>query len=422
LRAAALTPETKTELAMSDAFTAAGLTGPLSVTDVTARVKATLEQTMPFCWVEGEISECSRPASGHIYITLADEHAQLACVMFRLQAQQLRFQPQRGMKVLVYGNVSVYERGGRYQFYVYRMQPSGVGELAVAFEQLRTRLDAEGLFDVERKRPLPSHPRAIGVVTSSTGAAIRDIVQVLGRRAPGLPVILAPARVQGSAAPRDLCRAIDRLNRWGGVDIIILGRGGGSPEDLWPFNDESVARTIYQSAIPVVAAVGHEIDHSIADYVADVRAPTPSAAAELVAQEYGVLLERVQELRERLIRATDLRLDHLQKNLDSRDPGRLVARLWDRVNQQSQVLDETVEHLASAVDDCLCTHRSRLGQAVLRLQARNPLSSLARGFAYCQHESNGQPVRATSELAAGDHLHLRFASGEARCRVEEIHT
>jgi exodeoxyribonuclease VII large subunit len=227
---------------------AAGRPGPFSVSEITAGVKALLEESLPFCWVEGEISECSRPASGHIYLTLADEYSQLSCVMFRLQAQQLRFRPERGMKVLVYGNVSVYERGGRYQFYAYRMQPSGVGDLAVAFEQLRTRLDAEGLFDAERKRPLPEHPRAIGVVTSPTGAAIRDIVQVLRRRAPGLPVILAPARVQGSAAPRDICRAIERLNRWAGVDILIVGRGGGSPEDLWPFNEESVARAIYRSA------------------------------------------------------------------------------------------------------------------------------------------------------------------------------
>lgn len=405
---------------MSDAFADAGLAGPLSVTDVTGRVKAALEQSMPFCWVEGEISECSRPASGHIYLTLADEYSQLACVMFRLQAQQLRFQPERGMKVLVYGNVSVYERGGRYQFYAYRMQPAGVGELAIAFEQLRKRLDAEGLFDAQHKRPLPTHPRAIGVVTSPTGAAIRDIVQVLGRRAPGLPVVLAPARVQGSAAPRDLCRSIDRLNRWEGVDIIIVGRGGGSPEDLWPFNDESVARAIRASAIPVVAAVGHEIDHSIADYVADVRAPTPSAAAELVAQEYGVLRQHVHGLRQRLLRAVATRIDGLQHELERRDPARLVARLWDRVDQQSQALDETVESLAAAADDALCAQQRRLAAAAMHLQARSPLSSLSRGFAYCEREADNQPVRAASDVAAGDHLRLRFASGEARCQVEEI--
>jgi exodeoxyribonuclease VII large subunit len=404
---------------MSEAFAAAGLAGPLTVSDITACVKGALEESMPLCWVEGEISECSRPASGHLYITLTDEYSQLGCVMFRLQAQQLRFQPDRGMKILVYGNVSVYERGGRYQFYVYRMQPSGVGEQAVAFEQLRARLDAEGLFDTERKRPLPSHPRAIGVVTSPAGAAIRDIVQILGRRTPGLPVVLVPSRVQGSAAPRDICRGIDRLNRWGGVDIIIVGRGGGSPEDLWPFNDESVARAIYTSAVPVVAAIGHQIDHCIADYVADVCAPTPSAAAELVAQEYGVLRQRVGDLRERLLRTIGHRLDRLQRELDDCDPDRLVTRLRHRVDQRSQRLDEAVEHLMAAVDGCLCSHRSRLARSAMVLQARNPLSSLARGFAYCERETDGQPVTAGGDLSVGDHLRLRFATGEARCRVEE---
>jgi exodeoxyribonuclease VII large subunit len=398
---------------------AAGRPGPFSVSEITAGVKALLEESLPFCWVEGEISECSRPASGHIYLTLADEYSQLSCVMFRLQAQQLRFRPERGMKVLVYGNVSVYERGGRYQFYAYRMQPSGVGDLAVAFEQLRTRLDAEGLFDAERKRPLPEHPRAIGVVTSPTGAAIRDIVQVLRRRAPGLPVILAPARVQGSAAPRDICRAIERLNRWAGVDILIVGRGGGSPEDLWPFNDESVARAIYRSAIPVVAAVGHEIDHSIADYVADVRAPTPSAAAELVAREVGVLRQRLAERRERLLLAMQRRLDDVQRRVDDLDPARWMMRLRNRVDEQSQRLDESVDDLMAAADGHLIGRRERLARAALRLQACNPLSQLSRGFAWCEHDKDGRPVRDAAELSAGDHLRLRFARGAARCTVEE---
>lgn len=403
----------------SDAFTAAGLAGPLTISQITAQVRSTLEDNMPFCWVEGEIAECSRPSSGHLYLTLSDESAQLSCVMFRLQAQQLRFRPERGMKVLVYGNVSVYERGGRYQFYGYRMQPSGVGELAIAFEQLRARLDDEGLFDVERKRPLPEHPRAIAVVTSPTGAAIRDIVQVLQRRSPGLPVILAPARVQGSAAPRDICRAIDRCNRWGGADIIIVGRGGGSPEDLWPFNDEAVARAIYQSPLPVVAAIGHEIDRTIADYVADVRAPTPSAAAELVAQDSSILRERAHDLRQRLQHAIEARLDACQRRLDDHDPALWVRRLQERVEERGQRLDDGLIRLTASADDLLCAQQERFVRAALRLQAHNPLANLARGFAWCERE-DGHPVRAASELSAGDPLRLRFASGEARCRVEEI--
>lgn len=405
---------------MSEAFAAAGLPGPLSVSEITARVKAALEEALPFCWVEGEISQCTRPASGHCYLTLTDDRTQLACVMFRSYAQQLRFAPEAGLKVLAYGNVSVYEQGGRYQFYVYRMQPAGVGELALAFEQLRARLDAEGLFDVERKRPLPAHPRAVGVVTSPTGAAIRDIVQVLGRRAPGLPLVLAPARVQGAGAPQEIARALERLNRFGAVDLIIVGRGGGSPEDLWPFNDEAVARAIYRSRVPVVSAVGHEVDHTIADDVADVRAPTPSAAAALVAQEYGVLRERVGVLRQRLVRAVTGRLEQQQRHLDRCDPARLVARLRDRVGQRSQRLDETTAALAEALDGALRSRRERFARAALRLQARSPLSALARGFAYCDREDGGGPVRAAADLSAGDRLRLRFASGAARCSVEEI--
>ena len=402
----------------ADAFAAAGLAGPLTVTAITAHVKAALEQALPFCWVEGEISDCSRPASGHVYLTLADDTSQLSCVMFRTYAQQLRFRPEAGMKVLVYGNVSVYERGGRYQFYVYRMQPSGVGELALAFEQLCARLEAEGLFDGERKRPLPAHPRAVGVVTSPSGAAIRDIVQVLGRRAPGLAVILAPARVQGPGAPPEIARAIDNLNRSGEVDILIVGRGGGSPEDLWPFNDEVVARAIYRSGVPVVSAVGHEIDTTIADFVADVRAPTPSAAAELVAQERAVLRDRITSLQQRLVLGQRNRLDHLQQRLERLEPARLVSRLQGRVDEQSQHLDESLETLATALDRCLCSHRDRLGRAALRLDARNPLRSLARGFAYC--ERDGEPVRTAIDLQSGDRLRLRFARGRATCRVEEI--
>jgi exodeoxyribonuclease VII large subunit len=380
-----------------------------------------LEQALPFCWVEGEISDVSRPSSGHCYLGLADERSQLSCVMFRSYAQQLQFDPQPGMKVLAYGNVSVYERGGRYQFYVYRMRPAGVGQQALAVERLRARLESEGLFDMERKRSLPAHPRAVGVVTSPTGAAIRDIVQILDRRAPGLPIVLAPTRVQGPGAPQEIAAAIDRLGRYGGADIVIVGRGGGSPEDLWPFNDEVTARAIYASPVPIVAAVGHEIDSTIADDVADLRAPTPSAAAELVAQERAVLHERVGAHRERLLRAMRTRLDHHQQLLDELRPERLLARLGDLVDQQSQRLDESVGALARALDGSLCSHRDRFDRAVLRLDARNPLRSLARGFAYCEREADGEPVRSAASLSNGDSLRLRFATGRARCQVQEVH-
>ncbi|MFC1526817.1 exodeoxyribonuclease VII large subunit, partial [Candidatus Latescibacterota bacterium] len=297
---------------------------PLSVSDVTAQVKAILEDSLPYCWVIGEVSDFRRPGSGHCYLTLKDSTCQLSCVMFRFYAQQLRFEPEPGAKVLVYGNVSVYERGGRYQFYVYRMQPAGVGELALAFEQLKARLEDEGLFDPARKRPLPPFPRTVGVVTSATGAAIRDIVQVLGRRAPGIQIVLRPARVQGPGAAAEIAQAIADLNRHGEADILIAGRGGGSPEDLWPFNEEAVARAMYASRVPVVSAVGHEIDYTIADYVADIRAPTPSAAAEMVAQEHAILKRQVTGDRRRLLLSLQNRLHHLEQQLAQHQPRHLV--------------------------------------------------------------------------------------------------
>ena len=230
---------------MTDLETFALPDGAMSVSDITAQVKAVLETSLPDCWVTGEVSDFRRPASGHCYLTLKDETCQLSCVMFRFQAQQVAFEPEPGMQVLVYGRVSVYDRGGKYQFYVSRMQPGGIGEMALAFEQLKSRLELEGLFDAERKRPLPAFPRTIGIVTSRTGAAIRDIIQVLGRRAPGIQLTLCPAQVQGVEAAGQIARAIDCLNQHSEADLLVVGRGGGSPEDLWPFNEEAVARAIF---------------------------------------------------------------------------------------------------------------------------------------------------------------------------------
>ena len=392
--------------------------GPLSVSDMTARIKGTLEESLPYCWIMGEVSDVSRPGSGHCYLTLRDHSSQLSCVMFRFYAQQLRFIPQVGTQVLAYGNISVYERGGRYQFYAVRLRPAGVGDRAIAHEQLRARLEEEGLFDVERKRALPQHPHRIGVVTSPTGAAIRDIIQILSRRAPGLQIILAPTRVQGDGAAELITAAIQQLNRFGGIDIIIVGRGGGSPEDLWPFSDEAVARAIFASNVPVVSAVGHEADRTIADDVADVRAPTPSAAAELVAQEAQILHRRVAELRQRLTRGIDRRLDQLNRELAFLDPLRRLERLRDRADQQSQRLDEARVALAAAADDALMQHRQRLSLAALRLSSVNPLASLARGYAYC--ERDGRPVHAVAKLQEGERLRLRFADGAASTLIEKI--
>ena len=392
---------------------------PLTVSQITAQVKGVLEEALPYCWVSGEVSDFRRPSSGHCYFGLQDESSQLSCVMFRFYAQQLRFEPEPGMQVLVYGNVSVYERGGRYQFYTYRIQPAGVGEMALAFEQLKNRLAEEGLFDAERKRPIPTFPSTVGVVTSATGAAIRDIVQVLARRAPGVQVILRPARVQGAGAAEEIARAISDLSAHGAADTLIVGRGGGSPEDLWPFNEEVVARAIYACPIPVVSAVGHEIDYTIADHVADVRAPTPSAAAELVAPDYGILRRQIGTDRRRLRLSLRSRLLHLEQTLADYAPQRRAERLQGRLEQAAQGLDEARDDLAGAADASLRSRMESFRTGALRLQGLNPLQGLTRGFAFCERRTDGQPVRAAAELSRGDELRLRFADGSALCRVEE---
>jgi exodeoxyribonuclease VII large subunit len=393
---------------------------PYTVSEITAQVKAALEESLPMCWVVGEISQFTRHTSGHHYFTLKDEASQLSAVMFKWQARGLAFTPEPGMQVMAYGHVSVYERGGRYQFYVAQMQPAGVGELALAFERLRNRLEAEGLFDPEHKRALPPYPQAIGVVTSATGAAIRDIVNVLQRRAPGLQIVLRPARVQGAGAAEEIARGIADLNRYPGMDILIVGRGGGAPEDLWPFNEELVARAIYQSEKPIISAVGHEIDYTIADYVADRRAPTPSAAAELVAQEHGGLQLRTVELRQRLHKAVDSLLAYHGQRLRDMDPQRLRRRLQGRLDQASQHVDERCRDLATAFDWYMHRRSGDLRSAATRLEDLNPLAGLARGFALCERLADGRLVRSGSDLEAGDKVRLRFRQGSAVATVEEI--
>ena len=392
---------------------------PYSISELTAQVKGLLEESLPACWVEGEISQYTHHGSGHRYFTLKDSSAQLSAVMFKWQASQLSFEPEQGMLALVYGHISVYERGGKYQFYATQIKPSGVGELALAFEQLKIRLEAEGLFDANRKRPLPPYPKKVGVVTSPTGAAIRDVIQVLGRRDPGLQVVLCPARVQGEGAAPEIAKAIADLNQLDDIDILIVGRGGGAPEDLWAFNDEGVARAIYQSSKPVISAVGHEIDYTIADYVADCRAPTPSAAAEIVVGERNALRERVAEHRDRLQTAMDRRLGGLEERLRHCNPQRLLTRLNDRLQQQNLYLDERRQDLFTALDWFLRTRTEAMRNAATRLDDLSPLTSLARGFTMAEKTTDGRLVRASADIQPGDKLKLRFRRGGAICSVEE---
>jgi exodeoxyribonuclease VII large subunit len=350
-----------------------------TVTRLNSAVRMILEQDLGLVWLTGELSNLAMPSSGHWYFSLKDLSAQVRCAMFKGNNRRVPFRPQDGMQVLVQARVSLYEPRGDYQLIIESMQPAGDGMLALRFEELKRRLGAEGLFDEGRKRPLPREPRAVGLVTSATGAALHDMLTVLGRRAPDLPVFIYPTQVQGSAAIGQIVSAIALANRRAEVDVLIVGRGGGSLEDLWCFNEEAVARAIAHSAIPVVSAVGHEVDVTISDFAADLRAPTPSAAAELVAPDRSARAQRLVHLKQRLVQAISRRQTAarhgfvlLQKRLDHQDPKR-------RLEQQSQRLDELSGRLQQLLNLRLHQGERRLANLELRLQARSPSTLLAAG-------------------------------------------
>jgi len=381
----------------------------LTVSEITRLVRDLIEENFSGVWVAGEVSNLRAPASGHLYFTLKDESAQLRCVMFRGNAEALKFKLEDGLAVVAGGRISVYERRGDYQLIAEELEPAGMGALALAFEQLKTRLAAEGLFAPERKRPLPKLPRTIGVVTSATGAAIRDILNVLARRAAGLTVYLYPAKVQGEGAAEEIAAAVRAFSgrlvalhpgegypRPVEPEVLIVGRGGGSIEDLWAFNEEVVARAIAASEIPVISAVGHEIDFTIADFVADLRAPTPSAAAELVVAEREGLLERVGAL------------------------GARLERFPQELLQLAQRVDDAGSGLGRSLDGALDAARRDVEGMAGRLTALSPLAVLSRGYAVVRKLPGMETVRDAGSLAVGEAVSVRVAKGGFHARVEEI--
>jgi len=393
-----------------------------SVSEINGLVRNLVEDAFPSVWVEGEIANYVRHSSGHLYFSLRDEQGQLRAVMFRGRNRYLRFEPENGLGVLARGALSVYERGGQYQIIVDVLQPAGVGALELAFQQIRSRLEGEGLFDPAHKTSIPKFPQRVGVVTSPTGAAIRDIVQVIGRRAPWIQVIVRPTRVQGEGAAADISCAVDEFNEYGGVEVLIVGRGGGSAEDLWPFNEETVARSIFRSRIPIISAVGHEIDHSIADLVADLRAPTPSAAAELVAPDRRSLDRELRRLRRRQAVAMVRRVRHAEREF------RMVAGRWTSLNlgtaiaQRHQRVDELLNRLARSVSHRLDVHRRDVGALASRLNGVSPLAVLARGYCLCRRRPDMEMITRAGALAREDEVVLTFHEGEAVCSVGEIRT
>ena len=386
-----------------------------SVTTLTQAIKQTLEDGFFTIWVEGEISNLATPRSGHVYFTLKDEAAQLRAVIFKSAARLVRFELENGMQVLLRGSLSVYEARGEYQLIVSRAEPRGAGALQAAFEQLKRRLEAEGLFDPAHKRPIPLLPKKIGVVTSPTGAAIRDILNIVNRRFANAHVLIAPTRVQGAEAPAEIVRAIEMLNRLPDVDALIVGRGGGSLEDLWAFNEESVARAIFASRIPVISAVGHEIDFTIADFVADLRAPTPSAAAELVVRNKADLAQTLAAQHARLKQAMRHLLD--RSRAAAAHAARRVSDPRRRVNELQQRVDDLSQRLARAMRHALERKQAQRDTLIAKLDALSPLAVLAKGYAICRNAATLRPVKRAADANVGDALLVRLLDGELRCEI-----
>ncbi|MCD6170213.1 MAG: exodeoxyribonuclease VII large subunit [Candidatus Latescibacteria bacterium] len=393
---------------------------PYTVSEITRRIKGLLETSLPTVWVQGEISNFTWHSSGHLYFTLKDEYSQLRCVMWRERSQRLFFTPQNGMKVLAQGDITVYERAGQYQLTVRQLQPAGIGELELAFEQLKERLRAEGLFDEKHKRSLPEFPQTIGVVTSPTGAAIRDIAQIIGRRAPWVQVILRPTLVQGEGAAADIAQAIDEFNQYGKVDLLIVGRGGGSLEELWAFNEEMVARAIYRSRIPVISAVGHEVDFTIADFVADRRAPTPSAAAELAVRDRAELQKLVRLLQQQAADGVLRRIKDAQTKVDALISSYALRRFEDSLQQQLQRVDELTGALIRGLDHTVVGKIGSFREVVGKLDVLSPLSAFQRGFCICQRLPEMTVVKESAALRVADMVKLRFKTGSAFCEVESV--
>jgi len=436
-----------------------------SISRLNSEVKAVLDGSFPLLWVEGEISNLARPASGHIYFTLKDAHAQVRCAMFRMRRAKLRFQPENGMQVLVRARAGLYENRGEFQLGIEHMEPAGEGALRLAYEELKQRLGAEGLFDPAHKKPLPSFPQRIGVITSPSGAAIHDLLTVLQRRFPAASVIVYPIPVQGVDAAAKITEMIQLADQRAECDLLVLTRGGGSLEDLAAFNDEGMARAIHTAHLPIVSAVGHEIDFTIADFVADQRAPTPSAAAELISPDQAGLQQQLSQLSSRL--ATTLyrqssryqtTLQHLKQRLKQQHPAARLEQQQQRVdelarrlaqkqqNQQIQIR-ERLNNLTARLRVLTPTHRltqftlqhanlnrrlhhqmhyqlnqfkQQLGHISQHLNAISPLATLGRGYAIVQQHPSGEIVRHADVIKPGTQIKARLAEGSLLCQVEEI--
>lgn len=390
------------------------------VTEVNHLVKLLLdnEPMLANVAVRGELSNYKIYPSGHHYFTLKDPEGSLRCVMFKGSAMKLRFRPENGMKVVVTGRITVFPRDGAYQLYCNTLTPEGAGDLAVAFEQLKAKLHAEGLFDPEHKKSLPAYPERIAVITSAAGAAVHDMIRILRRRYPLAKVILLPVRVQGVEAPPEIVGAIRYANRWKVADLIITGRGGGSMEDLWAFNDERVARAIYESELPVISAVGHEPDVTIADYVADARASTPSNAAEIAVPDQEELRRWLLGAEERLVQSELQRLERLRQKLDTLAGKRVMTDQLAYVQDKRMELVHVQQRLGDLAGVFLGQKKQQFAALAASLDAMSPLKVLGRGYAMVQNE-NGQILKSYRDVESGERVNVTLGEGGFSCTVEE---
>ena len=393
----------------------------ISVSDVNQYIKSVLDrdEMLSSLCISGELSNYKVYPSGHHYFTLKDAGGALRCVMFKGSSLRLRFRPENGMKVLAFGRITVFPRDGAYQLYCEQLTPEGVGDLYVAFEQLKAQLQAEGLFDPGQKRPLPQFPQRIAIVTSSAGAAVHDMLRILSKRFPLTKVILLPVRVQGVEAPPEICGAIRYVNRFQLADVIITGRGGGSMEDLWAFNDERVARTIYQSQIPVISAVGHEPDVTISDFVADLRAATPSNAAELVVPDQTELRERLGSLQGRLQQALNRQLRLSRQHLDNLQAKRVLQSPMNYLQDRRLLLDYQQKQLLSSMQQTVSGKKQRYIRLTAALDAMSPMKVLSRGYAMATDEL-GCVLTSTETMHTGDVVDVTLQNGAFRAVVKTI--
>ena len=416
-----------------------------SVSQATEIIKLALEAAFPVLWVEGEISNFHRHTSGHLYFTLKDAKSQLRAVMFRFEARKVAFDLKDGLKVLCRGRINVYEPRGEYQIVADLIEPKGKGALQLAFEQLKEKLRAEGLFDPGRKRKLPLRPKTIGVVTSPRGAAIADILRILERRYARLRILIYPAKVQGDGAAEDIVEGIETLGRIPGIDVLIVGRGGGSIEDLWAFNMEIVARAISRSPVPVISAVGHEVDFTISDFVADIRASTPSAAAEMVIETEKAWAEKIEGLGERAARAIRYSLEQSANRISALTRHRIFqgylvgilnlaqrvddfeTRAWKCLRGEKQAISESKacvvlagERIRSRIAEKLRALESRWETLSAALNGQSPLNILNKGYTLCWKADGSRLVRRAGDVAAGDGVVVSFARGELACEVRSV--